>query len=147
MKKFQFPLHAVLTLRRMKQEQALEAYAQAVQECVQKRNEVLSATRRADDLTLLLTQPEGQTFSARMQQAYLSALDAARTEVKQLEQALTRAEQQKDAQLKEFLDRKRKAEVLEHLREQQKHNHLREEYRKEELEIEDLVMSKRAVGI
>jgi flagellar biosynthesis chaperone FliJ len=82
-----------------------------------------------------------------MQQAYLSALDAARTEVKQLEQALTRAEQQKDAQLKEFLDRKRKAEVLEHLREQQKQNHLREEYRKEELEIEDLVMSKRAVGI
>lgn len=144
MKTFHFPLAAVLTLRKMKQEQALETYAQAVQDCVQKRNAVLAATRRADDLTLLLMQGEGRRFSASMQQAYLSALDAAQAELAHLEKVLALAEQQKELQLKEFLDRKRKTEVLELLREKQQQEHHREEYRKEEIEIEDLVMARRA---
>jgi flagellar export protein FliJ len=142
MKKFEFPLQAVLTLRALKQEQALEIYAKSVQDCATKRSDMILATRRADNLELLLDQKTGTLFSASMRVAYLKALDASREEVVRREKMLEEAEKLKEQRLNEFLDRKRKREVLENLNEKQLNEHLAEGYRKEEIEIEDMVISR-----
>lgn len=143
MKKFEFPLQAILTLRAMKQEQALEVYATSVQDCANKRAEMVSAGRRADDLEKLLGQREGEKYSAAMRQAYLKALEASREEVVRKGKLLEDAEKLKAQRLEEYLDRKRKKEILDNLREKQTQEHLAESYRKEEIEIEDLVISRR----
>lgn len=143
MKKFEFPLQAILTLRAMKQEQALEVYATSVQDCANKRTDMLSAERRANDLEKLLSQNEGEVYSASMRQAYLKALDASREDVARKEKLLADAEKLKAQRLEEYLERKRKKEILENLREKQSKEHLAESYRKEEIEIEDLVISRR----
>ena len=142
MKKFEFPLQAVLTLRTLKQEQALEIYARSVQDCATKRSEMLSANRRAEDLEHLLDQESGQIFSASMRYAYLKALDASREEVVRREKLLAEAEKLKEQRLNEFLDRKRKKEVLENLSEKQLKEHMAEGFRREEIEIEDMVISR-----
>jgi flagellar FliJ protein len=146
MKKFQFPLQAILTLRSLKQEQALEVYAKSVQDCALKRTEMLSATRRADDFEAILSSGSGTTYSASMYGAYLNALDASREEVKRLEGVLANAEKVKDKNLAEYLERKRQREILEHLREKQLKAHLAEGYRKDEIEIEDLVIARRSLA-
>lgn len=143
MKKFEFPLQAILTLRAMKQEQALEIYASSVQDCANKRTDMLAAARRADGLEALLCHEEGVMFSASMRQAYLKALEASREDVARREKLLADAEKLKAQRLEEYLDRKRKKEILENLREKQSKEHLAECYRKEEIEIEDLVISRR----
>lgn len=143
MKKYEFPLQAILTLRAMKQEQALEVYAASVQDCANKRSDMLSAERRADDLEKLLRQGEGEKFSASMRQAYLKALDVSREEVAHREKLLADAEKLKAKRLDEYLERKRNREILDNLREKQTKEHLAECYRKEEIEIEDLVISRR----
>ena len=143
MKKFQFPLQAILTLRMLKQEQALEVYAKSVQDCAVKRGEMIGASRRADSLEALLEYGDGALYSASMRQAYLKALDASREEVKRCEGILAEAEKVKEKNLSDYLDRKRQREILEHLREKQLREHLAEGYRKEEIEIEDLVISRR----
>jgi flagellar export protein FliJ len=143
MKKFEFPLQAILTLRAMKQEQALEVYAASVQDCANKRTELICAERRSNDLEKLLEQDEGVKFSASMRQAYLKALDASREEVTRREKLLADAEKLKSQRLEEYLDRKRKKEILENLREKQAKEHLAECHRKEEIEIEDIVIARR----
>jgi flagellar export protein FliJ len=145
MKKYQFPLQAILTLRAMKQEQALEVYARNVQECAVRRSKVIAATRRADDLESVLSQKEGVVFSASMRGAYLRALDASREDVVRHQKSLDEAEKEKEKSLAEYLDRKRKKEILEHLRDKQMKAHLAEGYRKEEVEIEDLVISRAGI--
>jgi len=146
MKKFEFPLQAVLTLRALKQEQALEIYAKSVQDCAAKRSSMLVAARRADDLERLLSQNDGTPFSAAMRHAYLKAFDEARDEVLRREAVLAEAEKVKEKHLGEFLDRKRQKEILEHLREKQIKEHMAEGYRKEELEIEDLVIARSSIA-
>ncbi len=146
MKKFEFSLQAVLTLRALKQEQALEVYAKSVQDCASKRTEVISATRRADGLEKLLEQNDGLVYSASMRHAYLKALDASRDEVLKKEKILAEAEKLKEKHLAEYLDRKRKKEILENLREKKSKEHLAEAYRKEEIEIEDLVISRQGAA-
>lgn len=143
MKKFEFPLQAILTLRAMKQEQALEVYAASVQDCANKHGEVISAERRADNLEKLLAQDKGEHYSASMRQAYLKALDASREDVARKEKILADAEKLKAQRLEEYLDRKRKREILDNLREKQSKEHLAECYRKEEIEIEDIVIARR----
>ena len=143
MKKFEFPLQAILTLRTLKQEQALETYAQSVQDCANKRSDVTTAERRSANLETLLEQKDGELYSASMRHAYLKALDASREEVRRRETLLAEAEKLKEKRLQEFLDRKRKREILENLRQKQFEEHRAEGYRKEEIEIEDLVISRR----
>ena len=142
MKKFKFPLQAVLTLRRMKEEQALEIYAKSVQECASKRADLANFTRRADDLENLLRQKNGEIFSATMRMAYLHSLRASREEVTRRAKLLEDAEKLREKRLGEFLDRKRKKEILENLNARQLENHLAESRRTEEIEIEDLVISR-----
>ncbi|MBN1404013.1 MAG: hypothetical protein JW942_06050 [Opitutales bacterium] len=142
MKKFQFPLQAILTLRGLKQEQALELYAKSVRSCADRRGELIGATRRMENLEKLISEDGSARFSASMRQAYMKALDEARDETQKREKALEEAEKIKDKQLAEFLERKRQKEILEHLREKQLKEHLAESYRKEEIEIEDLVISR-----
>ena len=143
MKKFVFPLQAILTLRELKQEQALETYARSVQDCAAKRSDMLSAARRADSLEKLLSQDSGARYSASMRSAYLKALDASREEVSRREKILSDAEKLKEKNLADYLDRKRKKEILENLREKKQHEHLADGYRREEIEIEDLVIARR----
>jgi len=146
MKKYQFPLQAILTLRALKQEQALEVYAKSVQECATRRTQMISATHRADNLERLIAVDGDNRFSPSMRHAYMKALEVAREEVTHCEKSLSEAEQTKETHLTEFLDRKRKKEILEHLREKQFKEHLSEGYRKEEIEIEDLVISRRSIA-
>lgn len=146
MKKFVFPLQAILTLRELKQEQALETYAKSVQDCAAKRSEMVTAARRADSLEALLGQDGGTPYSASMRAAYLRALDASRDEVSRREKILADAEKAKDKNLAEYLDRKKKREILENLREKKTREHLAEAYRREEIEIEDLVISRRGTA-
>jgi flagellar export protein FliJ len=143
MKKFAFPLQAILTLRELKQEQALETYARSVQDCAAKRSEMLVAARRTDSLEALLGRDDGAPYSASMRSAYLRALDASREEVVRKEKVLSDAEKAKDKNLVEYLDRKRKREILENLREKKARTHVTESLRHEEIEIEDLVISRR----
>lgn len=143
MKKFEFPLQAILTLRSMKQEKALEIYAKSVQDCADKRSQMMNASRRMDDLEKLITTDGSGRFSPAMRQAYMSAFDHAKVELEKREKALEQAEKEKDKHLAEFLDRKRQKEILEHLKEKQLEEHLAESYRKEEVEIEDLVIARR----
>lgn len=142
MKKFQFPLQAILTLRSMKQEQALEIYAKSVQDCADRRKEWLSASRRREDLEKLIGGESSGRFSASMRLAYMKALDEARLEIARRQEALQKAEEAKELRLAEFLDKKRQKEILEHLREKQLKEHLAECYRKEEIEIEDMVIAR-----
>ena len=143
MKKFEFPLQAILTLRALKQEQALEAYATSVKDCADKMTDALAAERRADNLERLLSPDTGEKFSASMRSAYLKALDVSREDVAHKRKLLEAAETLKSQRLDEYLDRKRKREVLENLREKRSKEQLAEAYRKEEIEIEDLVISRR----
>ncbi len=142
MKKFQFPLQAILTLRGLKQEQALEAYAISVRDCADKRADVLSASRRSEDLERLIGADGEGRFSASMRHAYMKALDESRLELARRNKLLEEAEQVKERKLAEFLDRKRQKEILEHLREKQHKEHLAEGFRKEEIEIEDIVIAR-----
>jgi len=146
MKRFNFPLQAILTLRALKQEQALEIYAKSVQDCAAKRTTMLAAARRADDLERLLSSDDGAPFSAAMRHAYLKALDEVRDEVTRHENVLAEAEKLKEKHLGDFLDRKSQKEILEHLRERQIKEHMAEGYRKEEMEIEDLVISRSSIA-
>jgi len=146
MKKFVFPLQAILTLRELKQEQALETYARSVQDCAAKRSDTLTASRRADSLEKLLAQDTGALYSASMRSAYLKALDASREEVLRREKILAEAEKLKEKNLADYLDRKRKKEIIENLREKKSREHLADAYRREEIEIEDLVISRRGAA-
>jgi flagellar biosynthesis chaperone FliJ len=142
MKKFEFPLQAVLTLREMKEEQALEIYAKSVQECATKKEDLIKAMRRTDYLENLLQQKTGEKFSASMRYAYLLSMNSSREEVARRTKLYDDAEKLKAKRLEEFLDRRHKKEIIEKLKSRQKENHLAEGRRMEEIEIEDLTISR-----
>jgi flagellar export protein FliJ len=142
MKKFEFQLQAVLTLREMKEEQALEIYAKSVRECAAKRAEVARATARVEHLDLLLRQKSGEVFSASMRYAFILTMKASQEDLVKKTKILEDAEILKAKRLGEYLDRKRKKEVLEKLKEHREENHLAEGRRMEEIEIENLVISR-----
>lgn len=144
MRPYKFPLEAVLKLRKMKEEKALDVYAASVNKCIEKRRQLVMAERRHNELTHMVVQGRSNRFSASMQGAYNAALDLARKSIKDAEKAVEQSEREKAGNLKQFLDLKRSAEVLVNLRSTQKEAFEREQQRKEEIEMEDLIMSRRA---
>jgi len=142
MKKFEFRLQSVLTLREMKEEQALEVYAKSVQDCAAKRTEMLMAAQRTERLETLLRQNDGDVFSASMRYAFLLTMNASREELAKRIKLLEDAETLRAKRLDEYLDRKHKKEILEKLKHRQEENHLAEGRRMEEIEIESLVISR-----
>lgn len=146
MKPFTFPLEAVLTLRKLEEERALEAYASAVHKCVELRGRSERAGQRQRYLNELIGQQRTHTFSANLQEAYATALDEARDETERTLRDLADAEQQKGERLRDFLLAKQKAEILERLRDKKRRVHHTEEQRREEIMIEDLTISRRATA-
>jgi len=144
MRPYKFPLEAVLKLRKMKEEKALDVYTASVNKCVEKRKQLVSAERRHNELTQMVVKGRSSSFSASMQGAYNAALDLAQKSIHDAEKAVEKSESEKAGNLKQFLDLKRSAEVLVNLRSTQKSAFEQEQQRKEEIEMEDLIMSRRA---
>jgi len=143
MRPYKFPLEAVLKLRKMKEEKALDVYAASVNKCIEKRRQLVSAERRHGELTQMVIEGRSTSFSASMQGAYNAALDLAKSSIHDAEKSVEESEREKAGNLKQFLDLKRSAEVLVNLRSTQKESFEKDEIRKEEIEMEDLIMSRR----
>jgi flagellar export protein FliJ len=144
MRPYKFPLEAVLKLRKMKEEKALDVYAASVNKCIEKRRQLVIAERRHNELTQMVLNGRSSSFSASMQGAYHAALDLAKTSIGDAIKAVQKSESEKAGNLKQFLDLKRSAEVLVNLRSTQREAFEHEQQRKEEIEMEDLIMSRRA---
>jgi|GEM_PF-2520261 len=144
MRPYRFPLEAVLKLRKMKEEKALDEYAASVNKCLEKRTALLAAVNREENLMQMVLEGRRGAFSPKMQSAYNAALDDARKSIRTAEKAVNESERQKEKKLTLFLELKQEAEVLVRLRKQQKVAFEKEQLRKEELELEDLIMSRRA---
>jgi flagellar export protein FliJ len=142
MKKFEFRLQAVLTLREMKEEQALETYAKSVQDCAAKRAEVVLAAQRLEKLEESLRQKNGEIFTASSRYAFLLNMNASHEDLVRRKKLLKEAEVLRAKRLEEYLDRRHKKEILEKLKGRQKENHLAENRRTEEIEIENNVISR-----
>jgi flagellar export protein FliJ len=143
MRPFRFPLEAVLKLRRMKEEKALEEYAASVNRSMELRTELLKATQRQGDVAAMVEGARGMRFSASSQQAYSLAMHAAREEVEKTRRKLAQANGEKARLLNLYLETRRNAEVLQNLRAKQADKHRLESLRKEEREIEEMVMARR----
>jgi flagellar export protein FliJ len=141
MKQFRFTLEAVLTLRKMEQEKALEAYAESVSRCLQLRTAVLSAHRRQADLARLLDATRENLFSSAIQEAYLQSMEVARQQAEQLQKNLDTAENEKESRRQFFLSAKRRVDILLNLKDKKKQTYLRETQRNEEKAVEDLVIA------
>lgn len=142
MKRFEFPLRAVLTLRKLNQEQALEAYAAAVSEFNAAQDTLAKATSQMEQLTRQLGQQMGDRFSGAMRETYMRALEASRAEAEALKVQLEQAASKRDLRLKEYIEQKRKVEIISHLKDKQEAAHTAAELRKEELEVEEIVVSR-----
>lgn len=143
MRPFRFPLEAVLKLRRMKEEKALEAYAQSVNRTMEARASLVKATTRQTEIADMVQNARGQRFTATTQQAYSLALHAARDEAEACRRSLAEANAEQSRRLAAYLETRRQAEVLQKLRANQAERHRLDNLRREEREIEEIVMARR----
>lgn len=142
MKKFSFPLQAVLTLRKMRQDDAMRAYAESMQAHAKKEQEFQLAHLEVDSLIGMLNQPAGSTFSAMDQSAKLAALSSAREQLEKKSEELREAKKLLEERLKAFRTARHEAELLGRLREKQFRTHLNQNTRQEELELEELALAR-----
>lgn len=144
MRKFVFSLEALLKLRRMKEEEALEAYAEAVNATLAAKGRLLDSERRERELQSLMEVARTGSFSPSMQAAYADALGVARSETVKRGKVCEEATAKEEEQLGELLTRRREAEQADRLRTRLEERHNAAEAKAEENMLEDLAMASRA---
>lgn len=143
MRRFQFTLAAVLTLRESEQEKALEAYAEAMQRRVQAEETCARGQARLGHLQDAVASGRTARFPATEQQAFFQSLLDAEAQLRHSRSLLRREEANERQKLRELLLAKGKVDVLNKLKEKRQQAHEFEEVRLQEKEIDDMISARR----
>lgn len=142
MKPFTFRLQSVLRLRERDQQDALEAYGDAVRRRQERAHARDRARAHQEAFSRSLAEARSGSFRAADQQALALGWQAAAEEVARSEDHLRRARHTESEALQHFLNRKMETDRLLRLKEKQRLAHRAEAIRAEELEAEEIALSR-----
>lgn len=139
MKPFVFRLEAVQMLRESEQQQAFEAYGEAIARRRKLEDAARATSQKLQQMREHISQLRASVFPASLQPHFMAALQDGEEHLQSILLQLSRAEEEEQKRLDAFLEAKSRVDILEKLREKRQQSHLREQYRAEEKALEDVV--------
>jgi flagellar protein FliJ len=142
MKRFQFRLDSVLTLRNWEEERARTAYAFAMQQERRLLEQIKELEQRMEAAMAGLRPSDHATIAAGERATKWRHARALERERADTQQKLASARRIREQKMKLLLDAHRRVQVLENLKTRQKQAHLTEMRQREEREIDDFVIAR-----
>ncbi len=147
MKTFTFRLQTVLNLRAREEEQARDAYAQALHARARLESEIRDAATTLDSYYGALRSAREGVSNRQHQLLFLAALQRQHTCCDGLAAKLVPLEREVALRREEMLDARRRREALTRLEEKQQCAHKAESVRAEESMIGDMITARHALGL
>lgn len=144
MKAFKFRLESILTLRKAKSAQAIEAYAKASQKTQDFRSLVEQLDKREFLLNQLLKSSRDGTFQGKSQELFLYSIHENRQNLLHITKLLADAVKEEAQQLQAYINTKKEEKILVNLKDKKSSIYRKEFQIAEDLSLEDLVHAKLA---
>ena len=144
MKKFQFRLEALLTLKESKKEKALEAYALALKKRQDLQIAYENKQNTFETLGSNIASARQQPFAPSTQLSFFQNYLRQKDSLEKQKQDLQTASTEEKSRLNEFIQKKKDCDVLAKLKGKKKQQYFADSLRAEEKQIEDIVNSRQA---
>ncbi len=143
MKRFQFRLASILTLRLKEQNEAEAKYSAAIQVRRKIEEQINEAQRQYERINGFILQSREGMFSAADQAQYATALEQQKQHINELQDLRIRAQNQEIAAQEVYIEARKKHELLDSLRERKRMEHAAEQLLQEQMESDDLYNARR----
>jgi len=143
MKRFQFRLASILTLRLMEQNEAEGKYSAAIEVRRKIEQQILDVQGEYEQVNRFILQSREGGFSPADQAQYGTALENKVQQVAELKDLLQRAKNQENSAREVYIEARKKHELLDKLRERKLADHTAEQLLQEQMESDDLYNARR----
>jgi flagellar FliJ protein len=137
MKKFRFTLRSVQTVRSIRELRAREQFSLSIAELARVTAEAEQADQRMARLQQVLLGERGPLFRGADQVAYLQAIEVAKRELIQAQNAVTKATLRRDECREAWIATRMDVRIIENLEKKARQQHLHEFEREEQSALDD----------
>lgn len=142
MKTFKFRIEALLTLRKSKTTQAIEAYSKAMARTKECKMAYDGLVQRECALKQEVQEARTGEFIAGEQVVYQTQIEENKKMMRQLLEMLDEAKKEERMRFQDFLEAKKEEDILVKLKEKKQDAFNKEELKREGIELDDIVQAR-----